>query len=97
MTPSLILLLLICLLFSSCGASAQKSQAATAPPPSLVEFVKVQNRDVPIYSEYAAQTYPRDTLLAVFIVPVLFTVMERLSEKRHTAPVPDAVPVGVHQ
>ena len=57
-----ILLLLVCLFFSGCGASVQQSQAATTPPPSLVEFVTVQNRDVPIYSEYAAQTYARDTV-----------------------------------
>ncbi len=40
----------------------QKSQASSQPPPSLVEFVTVHPTDVPIYSEYAAQTYARDTV-----------------------------------
>ena len=40
------------------------------------------------------------TLLAVFIVPVLFTVMERLSERRKASPAVSAavpVPVGGHE
>ena len=47
---------------AACGPGVKNPQAASAPPPSLVEFVTVQKRDVPIYSEYAAQTYARDTV-----------------------------------
>jgi membrane fusion protein (multidrug efflux system) len=47
------------LLTAGCSASAQRPGAAEAPPP-LVLVTEIQPRDVPIYSEFAAQTYARD-------------------------------------
>ena len=47
------------LLAAGCSASAQRSGTAEAPPP-LVLVTEIQPRDVPIFSEFAAQTYARD-------------------------------------
>lgn len=47
------------LLAAGCSASAQRSGTAEAAPP-LVLVSEVQPRDVPIFSEFASQTYARD-------------------------------------
>ncbi len=47
------------LLLQSCSSQAQQSAAPTAP---VVETIEVRASDVPIYSEYAAQTYARNTV-----------------------------------
>jgi membrane fusion protein, multidrug efflux system len=49
----------VSILAAGCSASAQRSGTAEAPPP-LVLVSEVQPRDVPIFSEFAAQTYARD-------------------------------------
>ena len=46
------------LLIQSCSAPAQQ----TLPPPPLVETADVRASDVPIFSEYAAETYARNTV-----------------------------------
>src|SRR5215471_7034404 len=46
--------------FTGCSTRASASNAASAPPAPEVSVVKVCNEDVPIYSEYAAQTFARD-------------------------------------
>jgi membrane fusion protein (multidrug efflux system) len=43
----------------SCGGGA-KSQAPPQMAPALVSVVEVQPEDVPVYSEYTAQTFARD-------------------------------------
>ncbi len=43
----------------SCGGGA-KSQAPPQMPPPLVSIVEVEPEDIPIYSEYTAQTFARD-------------------------------------
>jgi membrane fusion protein, multidrug efflux system len=45
---------------SGCGTQAQSPPAA--PPPPLVLVIEAKVADVPIYSEYPAQTYARDTV-----------------------------------
>src|SRR5215470_17548894 len=59
-----IFLILITALFffslAGCGTRASASNAASAPPAPEVSVVRVCNEDVPIYSEYAAQTFARD-------------------------------------
>jgi membrane fusion protein (multidrug efflux system) len=52
-------LLLSTVLFQGCTASGQRNGPATAPPP-LVTVMEVQARDVPIFSDFAAQTYARN-------------------------------------
>jgi membrane fusion protein (multidrug efflux system) len=47
-------------LLSGCRSSSPNAQAASPPPPPPVEVVNVEQQSVPIYSEYAAQTYARD-------------------------------------
>jgi membrane fusion protein (multidrug efflux system) len=42
-----------------CGGGARGDKAA-APPPALVSVMEVQPSDVPIYSDYSAQTFARD-------------------------------------
>jgi len=51
------LLAAICL--AGCAASGQKTGPAQAPPPTVV-VMDVAAADVPIFSEFAAQTYARD-------------------------------------
>ena len=53
-------LLISCAVASSCGSNAGASNAAAAPPPPMVSVIEVQPRDVPIFSEYTAQTFARD-------------------------------------
>ena len=47
------------LFLAACGSDA-KNHPAAAPPPPVVSVIEVQAEDVPIYNEYAAQTYSRD-------------------------------------
>ena len=54
-------LLLATVLLQGCTASGQRSGPAGAPPP-LVTVMEVQARDVPIFSDFAAQTYARNTV-----------------------------------
>ena len=51
-------LLLAIVLLEGCTASGERSGPASAPP--LVTVMEVQARDVPIFSEFAAQTYARN-------------------------------------
>ena len=51
-------LFLLAILTSGCGAPARSESAAPPPPPVLV--TEARTADVPIYSEYPAQTYARD-------------------------------------
>jgi membrane fusion protein, multidrug efflux system len=44
----------------STGCGGAKADKPPAPPPALVSVVEVQPADVPIYSEYSAQTFARD-------------------------------------
>jgi membrane fusion protein (multidrug efflux system) len=53
--------LLATVLLQACTASGERSAAAGAPPP-LVTVMEVQARDVPIFSDFAAQTYARNTV-----------------------------------
>jgi membrane fusion protein (multidrug efflux system) len=46
------------LLVSGCGTGSKTT--AAAPPAPLVEVTEIHPQDVPIYSEYAAETYARD-------------------------------------
>ncbi len=45
---------------SACSVRASATNAPSAPPAPEVSVVKVCDEDVPIYSEYAAQTFARD-------------------------------------
>jgi membrane fusion protein, multidrug efflux system len=47
------------LLLEGCSSQAQQTGA---PPAQVVETIEVRAVDVPIYSEYAAQTYARNTV-----------------------------------
>ena len=67
-------LLLATVLLEGCNASGQRSGPAGAPPPP-VTVMEVQVRDVPIFSDFAAQTYARNTV----------EVRSRVSESRKTA------------
>jgi membrane fusion protein (multidrug efflux system) len=51
-------LLLATVLLPGCTASGEKTAPAAAPP--LVTVMEVQARDVPIFSDFAAQTYARN-------------------------------------
>src|SRR4029077_9302639 len=51
-------LILVVITISGCGAPARSQNAAAPPPPVLVTEARTAN--VPIYSEYPAQTYARD-------------------------------------
>jgi membrane fusion protein (multidrug efflux system) len=54
-----VVLLLVTVFLPGCTASGERSGAASAPPP-LVTVMEVQARDVPIFSDFAAQTYARN-------------------------------------
>jgi membrane fusion protein (multidrug efflux system) len=45
---------------SSTGCGGVKAGKPAAPPPALVSVLEIQPVDVPIYSEYSAQTFARD-------------------------------------
>ena len=51
--------LLAALLLAGCAASGQKTGTAHAPPIAVM-VMEVASADVPIFSEFAAQTYARD-------------------------------------
>jgi membrane fusion protein, multidrug efflux system len=53
---------LVCIALSSCNSPAQSRSAAGQPPPPLVLVTEVASADVPIFSEYPAQTYARNTV-----------------------------------
>ncbi|WP_080508108.1 efflux RND transporter periplasmic adaptor subunit [Bryobacter aggregatus] len=48
------------LTFNSCQSKTTGAQAAPAMPPAAVSFITVAAQDVPIYNDYAAQTFARD-------------------------------------
>jgi membrane fusion protein (multidrug efflux system) len=48
------------LFLAGCQSEPRTASAAAAPPAFSVSVVEVKAQDVPIYSEYAAQTYARD-------------------------------------
>jgi len=54
-----IALLLVTAFLQGCTASGGRSRPASAAPP-LVTVMEVQARDVPIFSDFAAQTYARN-------------------------------------
>ena len=56
---TVVALLLVTLLLQGCSASGEKSGTAANAPP-IVSVMEVQPRDVPIFSDFAAQTYARN-------------------------------------
>ncbi|MBV9036012.1 MAG: biotin/lipoyl-binding protein, partial [Acidobacteriaceae bacterium] len=54
-----LVLLLATITLSGCQSSS-KAQNQMTFPPALVSIVEVQAQDVPLYGEYAAQTFARD-------------------------------------
>src|SRR5580700_10905255 len=51
----------LCFFLIGCQSSAPKTaSAAGGAPPASVSVIEVKAEDVPIYSEYAAQTFARD-------------------------------------
>jgi membrane fusion protein (multidrug efflux system) len=48
------------LLLTSCQSAPKTASAAASPPASSVSVIEVKAEDVPIYNEYAAQTFARD-------------------------------------
>jgi membrane fusion protein (multidrug efflux system) len=50
-----------CAITSGCDSAAQ-SQRPAAPPPPIVVVVQAQSSDVPVMSDYPAQTYARNTV-----------------------------------
>ena len=52
-------LAVVALFMTGCS---QGKAARTGPPPPLVSVVEVQPRTVPVYAEYAAQTFAREQL-----------------------------------
>jgi membrane fusion protein (multidrug efflux system) len=51
----------VCAVTSGCDSAAQNQRPA-APPPPIVVVTQVQAADVPVMSEYSAQTYARNTV-----------------------------------
>jgi membrane fusion protein (multidrug efflux system) len=60
MTTMSLLLLTVVLLTSACSSSGPVNTASAQAPPPLVEVITAAASDVPIYSEFAAQTFARD-------------------------------------
>ena len=52
--------LLIFPFLTGCQSTPRTTSAATSPPAATVSVVEVKAQDVPLYSEYAAETYARD-------------------------------------
>ncbi len=50
----------LALFLAACGGANQAAQRQSAPPPPTVSIIEVHPEDVPIFAEYAAQTYARD-------------------------------------
>ena len=50
------------IMLAGCNSSAQSRSAAGQPPPPLVLVTEVAAADVPIFSEYPAQTYARNSV-----------------------------------
>lgn len=53
-------IVLICAITSACQSTPSSTRAAVAPPATGVTVMVAAVEDVPIYSEYAAQTFARD-------------------------------------
>ena len=65
MTPRPILILGLVgalALHLGCQPGAKEAKAATPPPAPMVLVIEASAQDVPLFSEYAAQTYARDTV-----------------------------------
>jgi membrane fusion protein (multidrug efflux system) len=58
--PAAALLLIAAALSAGCSSIAQTNAANGQPPPPLVDVIDVAAADVPIYSEFAAQTFARN-------------------------------------
>src|SRR5687768_846787 len=58
--PAAVLLSIAAALSVGCNSTAQTTTGNGQPPPPLVEVVDVSATDVPIYSEFAAQTFARN-------------------------------------
>jgi membrane fusion protein (multidrug efflux system) len=58
-TAALAILILTVFCLTGCGSS-RAVEAAGPPPPMPVSVVEVHQQDIPLYTEYAAQTYARD-------------------------------------
>lgn len=56
---TLLILVSSMFLLAGCGSS-RRVEAAGSLPPMAVSVVQLQTQDVPLYTEYAAQTYARD-------------------------------------
>jgi len=54
--------MLVCVALAACNSSAQNKGASGQPPPPLVMVTEVASADVPIFSEYPAQTYARNSV-----------------------------------
>jgi len=52
----------VCLALAGCNSSAQSRNPGGQPPPPLVLVTQVGAADVPIFSEYPAQTYARNSV-----------------------------------
>lgn len=48
------------ILLTGCQSTPRTTNAATSPPAATVSVVEVRAQDVPLYSEYAAETFARD-------------------------------------
>ena len=57
---SVCVLLAVSIVTVACQSQSQAQKANPGPPPPLVAVITVNAEDVPIYNEYAAQTYARD-------------------------------------
>ena len=61
-TLSVVAFSLACAALTGCNSSAQSRNPAGQPPPPLVLVKEVSAADVPIFSEYPAQTYARNSV-----------------------------------
>lgn len=50
----------VCIVNAGCQSGPATTKAAASPPPPAVAVMEVKAEDVPIYTEYAAQTFARD-------------------------------------
>jgi len=56
------LVVLLCVGLAACNNSAAQNRSAAQPPPPLVMVTQVNASTVPIFSEFPAQTYARNTV-----------------------------------